>query len=90
VSAAGWRLAPYITGSDPLAPPPDRAPFVQLLRQRAFERAHPGSEFTPAPVGGLLLAWVPSGTGGVQFSGKTLKELLDAAEEFFAADADTG
>jgi hypothetical protein len=68
------------------------APFTQLLRQCRFERDHPGSEFTHAPVGGLLLAWVPYGSGGVQFSGESLKELLDAAEEFFreTAEPDTG
>lgn len=89
MSAAGWRMAAYVTG-DPLDPPAARPSFVQLLRQLRFEHAHPGSEFTPVPVGGLLLAWVPSGSGGVQFSGATLKELLDAAEKHFAADADTG
>ena len=58
--------------------------YGQARRQAAFERAHPGAEFTPHPVGGLLLAWVPFGSGGVQFSGRCLRELLDAAEEFFA------
>lgn len=83
-------MSAYVTGGDPLDPPAAAPPVVQLLRQLRFEHAHPGSEFTPAPVGGLLLAWVPSGTGGVQFSGETLKELLDAAEKHFAATPDTG
>jgi hypothetical protein len=67
--------------------------YGQARRQAAFERAHPGSEFTPHPVGGLLLAWVPFGhdKSGVQFSGRTLRELLDNAEEFFRdAEHDTG
>lgn len=66
----------------------------QILRQRAFERAHPHSDFPDWPVGGKLLAWVPCGSGGVQFSGTTLENLLDQAEEFFEAtesdELDTG
>jgi hypothetical protein len=57
--------------------------YGQALRQAAFEREHPGTEFTHRPVGGLLLAWVPFGSGGVQFSGRSLRELLDEAEKFF-------
>lgn len=91
MTAAGWRLPAAVTGGLVLALNA-RTPFPQLLRQRAFERAHPGSEFTPSPVGGLLLAWVPYGSCGVQFSGSTLQELLDDAEAFFreAAEPDTG
>jgi hypothetical protein len=90
VSAAGWRLTAIVARGGLAVI--SAAPIVQIQRQRAFEQAHPGSEFTPAPVGGQLLAWVPYGSGGVQFSGETLKELLDAAEEFFAeaAGPDTG
>lgn len=67
--------------------------YGQARRRAAFERAHPGSEFTPLPVGGLLLAWVPFGSdkSGVQFSGRSLRELLDEAERFFReAGQDTG
>lgn len=90
MSAAGWRLPAAVTGG--LVALNAGTPFAQLQRQCRFERDHPGSEFTPSPVGGQLLAWVPYESGGVQFSGETLKELLDAAEAFFAeaAEPDTG
>ena len=92
MSAAGWRMPAAVTGGGLVLALNAGTPFAQLLRQCRFERDHPGSEFTPAPVGGLLLAWVPFGSGGVQFSGKNLQELLDAAEAFFreAAEPDTG
>lgn len=90
MSRAGWQL-PAVVARGGLALI-SAAPITQILRQRAFEDTHPGSEFTPAPVGGMLIAWVPYGSGGVQFSGETLKELLDEAEAFFreAAEPDTG
>jgi hypothetical protein len=81
VSAAGWRMPAAVTRGGLAVI--SAASVEQISRQREFTEAHPGSEFTPAPVGGLLLAWVPFGSGGVQFSGKTLEELLDAAEAFF-------
>lgn len=63
----------------------------QQSRREAFSRAHPGAEFPPGRVGGLLLAWVPFGSGGVQFSGRTETELLDDAEQFFRdAELDSG
>jgi hypothetical protein len=70
------------------------APFDQIRRQRAFERAHPDAVFSDTPVGGRLLAWVPFGSGGAQFSGESLEKLLDQAEEFFDGtegdESDTG
>lgn len=66
------------------------APMDQIRRRTVFRRAHPDAEFTPSPVGGKLLAWVPVGSGGVQFSGTTLENLLDQAEEFFEATEGDG
>jgi hypothetical protein len=54
----------------------------QLVRAAEFRQEHPGTTFTP--VSGLILAWVPFCSGGVQFSGRSLETALDAAEEFFS------
>lgn len=63
----------------------------QKSRREAFSDDHPGAEFPAIRVGGLLLAWVPFESGGVQFSGRTEGELLDDAEEFFReAEEDPG
>jgi hypothetical protein len=65
----------------------------QEARLAAFMQEHPGTEMPPGRVWGMLLAWVPLGSdkSGVQFSGRTLRELLDDAEAFFReAEQDPG
>ena len=63
------------------------SPWEDLVRSERFKAAHPGAQVYP--VGDMVQAVFPYGTDReVTLTRKTLRELLDDAEELFRADPD--
>lgn len=70
-----------MSAGDRSAPPAFLDEVCQWPRQAAFEEAHPGAEFSRA--GGMHVAYVPLRRGGYTVVRGSLKEVLDAMDDFF-------
>lgn len=66
---------------DRSAPPAFLDEVCQWPRQAVFEEAHPGAEFSRA--GGMHVAYVPLTRGGYTVVRGSLREVLDAMDDFF-------
>ena len=73
-----WRPVPPVT--------PDE--LTQLRRREAFRQDHPDAQFGRA--GGFVMAHVPYGNRSYTIGAESLRDVLDALEEFFTPFAGDG